>query len=147
MKKGIYTLIIAAIAVLVRSSLYVFTPLYLDYFNSNHTAPTHENKSSCNTSTHNSIQIVGTSAIFLVVGNRAFALIVYAIWLIAIKVCAPTKIGETERNYPKQQIFLISFSQGISSILFIYSLSGSRNPLYLQGILQNVNIPIQFATR
>ena len=50
-------------------------------------------------------------------------------------------------RYSKWKFFIIGFSMALSSLLFNYSVSGSRTPPYLQAILSNLTVPVQFLIR
>lgn len=85
---------------------------------------------------------------FTVLGQWTFSTVLFGLCSLAILLVRPEMIrNQAERSYPKRNFVIIGTSQGVSSILMAYSISGSRTPPYLQAILINFVIPIQFTVR
>ena len=143
----------ALLAILGRVLFFIFTPIWVDYFNLNSS----EILNVTNTSNTNFTPIAPLtpayltshriSIIFVVVGQYGFSTIVFGIILLGIMLFSPGTITERERNHPKKNFFIIGFAQGVSAILVNFALSGSRTAPYLQAILSNFGIPIQFIVR
>lgn len=137
-----------------RVGSYVVTPLWLDFFN------------GFTFDAYNVTNITGTSsqspfvpafpaklishsvgAHFIVFGQWGYSALVSGIILLCILICCPTNITKADRNFPKRSFFIIGFSQALSSLLMGYASSGTRVAPYLQAILGNFNIPVQFTMR
>lgn len=69
-------------------------------------------------------------------------------FLLILILVRPDSIGEEEKKQSKFWMMIMPAStQAVSSTLVSYAMSGSRTPPYLQALLTNFNIPIQFVTR
>ena len=143
----VITLLLSTGAVIARSGYFIVTPLWLDFFktynHSDHSNSTHSNGSHH----HDDDEMLGISVCFLMVFQWGFCALAMGLFLLGIRIFKPSAIGPVERNYPKKQFVYMGFAMGISSVMFNYSVSGSRTPPYIVGILGNFTIPIQFITR
>lgn len=162
----------AALAIASRVVFFVVTPLWLDFFHSkNSTAPgnitaAEENMAmnssgqyylALTTDTFSSSEESNASLsdcphtpnpFFTVLGQWTFSTVVFGLCSLLILLVRPEMIrNQAERSYPMRNFIIIGTSQGLSSILMAYSISGSRTPPYLQAILINFVIPIQFTVR
>ena len=135
--KRALTLLLSLAAVLVRSAYFIVTPLWLDFLRPQNTTAHHN-------TTDDARQI---SVCFLMVFQWGFCTLCAGVLLLVAWLIHPDTIGEEEKAFPKSQFLIMGFAMGLSSILFNYSVSGSRTAPYLNGILGNCNIPIQFITR
>ncbi len=135
--------LLAVLTVITRIGCYIFTPLWLDAFNDLHGNGTENstNGSLPDTSSHKA------SVFFLIMMQAGVQTLVFGAVLLLILLFQPGRIGEEERTYPKSQFVLPGFAQGLSTVLFNYALSATRTALYLQAVLSNFNIPIQFSVR
>ena len=138
-KKKVLTLVFVVLAVGARVGYFIDTPLWLDSL--------HNNNSNTAAGQHNSTESRQISVYFLLVSQWGFVALVTGFLLLLLRFQCPGFIGETEKQFPMKYFLVIGFSMGLSSVLFNYSVSGSRTPPYLQAILGNCNIPIQFVTR
>ena len=133
---------------------YVVTPLWLDFFNG-FTLGFYNVTNITETSSQNPLVPVipgklishSVGAHFIVFGQWGFSAVVSGVILLCILICCPTNITNADRNFPKQSFFIIGFSQALSSLLMGYASSGTRVASYLQAILGNFNIPVQFTMR
>ena len=136
------TLLLSLGAVIARSGYFIVTPLWIDYFNTfNHTTTT------ANHSHHDDDDVIGISVCFLMVFQWGFCTLAMGLLLLCLRLVKPSAIGDVEKSFPKRQFVVMGVAMGVSSVLFNYSVSGSRTPPYIVGILGNFNIPIQFITR
>lgn len=87
------------------------------------------------------------NVIFLVVGQWSFSCAVFGVTLVAIFIISPGKITDNDRNYPKKNFFIIGFAQGLSSLIISFAVTGKKTAPFLQAILSNYWIPIQFIMR
>ncbi len=134
-----------------RVGSYIVTPLWLDYFSGApfpllnvtppHVVPHVVPLYPAHVTSHS------VGAQFIVVGQWGCSAIATGLCLLWIILCCPSRISDTDRKYPKRKLFVIGCSQAVSSMLMTYASSGSRVAPYLQGLLSNFNIPIQFTTR
>ena len=135
-----------------RVGSYIVTPLWLDFFNG-FTIPAYTilNRSGIANSTQPLLPLKITSHSigpqFIVFGEWGYCALVSGIILLWMLICCPATISRNDRNYPKLEIFIIGFCQALSSIGMKYASSGTKVAPYLQGILGNFNIPIQFTVR
>ncbi len=150
--RSLMTLLFSLLAVCVRFTYFVITPLWLDFFKKyaipdlNITNSSQENINAI--PLFPSIPIKqNVNSFFIIFGQWLVTSTLFGMLLIGMKIFTPNKITDTERNYPKKIFFIIGFSQGISSILFNFALSGSRSPPYLESLLTNFEIPVQFIIR
>ena len=141
--------------VAARVGAYIVTPLWLDYFSEstvNASNITNHSETACSTqslllllSTKNTSHSIGAQ--FIVLGQWGYSTVVSGVILVWMLLCCPATITRTDRSYPKLNFLIIGFSQAISSVLMTYASSGSRVAPYLQGVLANFNIPVQFTMR
>ena len=137
----------AGLAIGARVGYYIVTPLWLDFFKtdtnytSNHTNITNPPWTNLTSSQHE------ISVFFVLVAQWLIATIFYGLILALILLFWPPKITEVEKTYPKKHFAIIGVSQGISSLLFNSAVSGTRTAPYLQAVLSNCTIPIQFVVR
>ena len=87
------------------------------------------------------------SPYFVVFGQWITITLVFGSCFLVMLIFFPHKIKEEDRKFPKHQILITGVCQGISSILVNFGYSGTRTPPYLQAILANFNIPVQFFIR
>ena len=141
----------ALLAITGRVLFYIVTPLWLDYFRfttspiiyvSNVTNHTHSVPVAPGRPPHERVNVI-----FLLVGQWGVSTLVVGVALGVVLILMPGTITNTERTYSKRYIFLSGFSQGISSILMNFAMSGARTAPYLQALLPNFNIPVQFLMR
>ena len=59
----------------------------------------------------------------------------------------PKSIPTTDRRFPKRILMIPGTGQGICAMFINYSVSGARTAPYLQAVLTNCFIPIQFIVR
>ena len=133
----------ATLAILGRVGYYISTPLWLDHFKGHNSSRGH------NETDHNSTGEPhhGVSVFFLMITQSSIATLTFGAALVFILVFQPGKIGATEREFPFKYFLIVGVSQGVSSVLFNFALSGTRTAPYLQAILANCTIPIQFVIR
>ena len=137
-----------------RVGSYVVTPLWLDYFNE-FTFDAYNVANITGTSSESPFvpafpgKLIshGVGAHFIVFGQWGYSALVSGIILLCILICCPSNITKADRNFPKRIFFIIGFSQALSSLLMGYASSGTRVAPYLQAILGNFNIPVQFTMR
>ena len=137
-----------------RVGSFVVTPLWLDFFNS-FTFDAYNVTNITETSSQNPLVPVfpgklishSVGAHFIVFGQWGYSTLVSGVILLCILICCPTNITNVDRNFPKRSFFIIGFSQALSSLLMGYASSGTRVAPYLQAILGNFNIPVQFTVR
>ena len=146
--KRTLSILFATIAITGRVGYYIVTPLWLDYFKTstpNITNETvHPSELPYTNLTHTQHEI---SVFFILVAQWSIGTLFYGAILLVITIFKPGMIGEVERNYPKKHFLIIGVTQGISSQLFNAAVSGTRTAPYLQAVLSNCNIPIQFIIR
>ena len=143
-RKRTLTLLLSLAAVLTRSAYFIVTPLWLDYLDSNNSTRDHNSSSRDH---HNDLDTHQISVCFLIVFQWGFCTLCSGLLLLISMIFRPHSIGDVERAFPKKQFVIMGFAMGISTTLFNYSVSGTRTPPYLNGIVVNCNIPIQFITR
>ena len=138
------TLLLSLGAVVARSGYFIVTPLWLDYFK------TYNHTTTGNHSHHHhddDDDVLAISVCFLMIFQWGFCALAMGLLLLGVRMLKPASIGDVERRFPKRQFAVMGVAMGMSSILFNYSVSGSRTPPYIVGILGNFNIPIQFIVR
>lgn len=140
-KKLLISVIFGIAAVTARVAFYVLTPPFLDFFKTNTSFTNISNSSNPR------MESKSISVLFLMIGQWAMCL-VFAILCVSIQYCIDRQsIIDSNKNYSKVRFLLIGSAQGISTVLVIYAASGSRTAPYLQAILGNFTIPIQFTIR
>ncbi|CAD5120267.1 DgyrCDS8836 [Dimorphilus gyrociliatus] len=140
-KKLLISLIFGILAVIARVAFFVLTPPFLDFFKTNSSISNSTNSSHPGTDTRS------ISVLFLMIGQWAMCLVFAAI-CVAIQYCFDRQtVVDSHKNYSKIRFLFIGSAQGISTVLVIYAASGSRTAPYLQAILGNFTIPIQFTIR
>ncbi len=134
----------------LRVEYYIAAPVLLDFFRIT-SFPlgnlTDNSTGSGNTSTVLPLASEGISALFLLIGQYGFATLGSGLLLVILILVQPGFLTETDRRHSKRRIFIMAFCMTLSSLGFNYALSGTRTPPYLQAILGNFNIPIQFTMR
>lgn len=142
---GPFTLALSVVGVLEGVGYFIITPQWLDHFRNS----THHNQGT-NVSTTNPEPENPTHQIsmpFLLVGQWSFTCAACVILVLILRLSRPDWLrGSQWRNVSREAV-IGGFSMGLSSILFNYSVSGTRTSPYLQGLLGNFEIPIQFFLR
>ena len=149
--KGLVLALLSLGVITSRVGYYIMTPLWFDYFK--HSIFEFANITNGSCWTNYTLPILpyatatGINATFLLVGQFGFTMIVIGVILLNMMFMCPKTLSEKDYKYPKFKLFLIGFAMTMSSLGFNYSISGTRTPPYLQALLGNFNIPIQFFTR
>ena len=144
-KASLLTVLFTSLTIICRICGFIFSPLWLDSISH---GGKNTNTSDINTTKEPHDDVTRRTNPYFFAFIQAiipctFFMLCY-IWIILIK---PRLFTDTERTYPKRYIFFAGFSQSLSSLLINYSLSGTRTAPYLQAVLNNFNIPIQFVLR
>ena len=149
--KGLVLALLSLGVITSRVGYYIVTPLWFDYFK--HSTFDFANITNgswwknCTLPVLPYATAAGINATFLLVGQFGFTMIVTGVILLNMMFVCPNTLSEKDHKYPKFKLFLIGFAMTMSSLGFNYAISGTRTPPYLQAILGNFNIPIQFFTR
>ena len=123
--------------ILCRLAVLILMPLWID-----------NSQPDVNASSQDPLTAINvTFPYFLAVAGTATQLAFWGPVLLVIWLVFPSKITEKEKRYPMKWLVIPGSLQATSSILMNYSASGSRTPPYLQAVLNNFNIPLQFAIR
>ena len=143
-KSSIMTGFFTTLMILCRIGSFIVSPLWLDSFNSsNHS---HHNNMSV-TSNHSDCVYHKTNPFFIVFVQTFIPFIFFSFCLVILLLCSPSMITPAERKYPKKLFFIPGVFQAITSLMLYYSLSGQHTAPYLQAVLNNFSIPIQFILR
>ncbi len=146
-----------------RVGTYITMPLWLDYFSNQDSPWINTTNSTTSKMYRENVLSIGhfdpvplfpakkTTAIlnphFILVARWGFTAFICGLVLIILRCVQPMSIKYSRQHYPISHIFPIGFAQGVSATLATYSWSGTRVAPYLQGLLINFSIPIQFFTR
>ena len=136
----------AVLAILGRLCFFIDVPLWLDYFNGNQTYDYNGTIHPLNTNNTSDVSR-RIDPMFVLLSRFLFSVIFFGLLTLLNFIFWPKGIGEVERSFPKKQFVVIGVSQGLAAVFFSYSVSGSRTAPYLQTILLNFGIPIQFTIR
>ena len=145
-----FTVALSIAAVLPFFGYYIVTPLWLDYFRQNTIQPhNHTNASvlpfvpldKAKKSTHD------INVMFLLMGQWLFMTMCCGAISAIMRLVHPSCLKNSHLKNIRKDVMIGGFAMAISSVLFNYSISGSRTALYLQGLLVNFEIPLQFTTR
>ena len=152
MKPWIISLCFAGLAILGRVGFFIVTPIWLDFFQNHHITP--YNSTTGNLTSPVPVTLFPAipsnekiSVVYLLLANYGFCTLFWGFCLTVIALVWGNPIGVTERGLPKKYVIVMGLSQALSSIFANYSMSGYRTAPYLQAILSNCTIPIQFAVR
>lgn len=147
-KKKWLAILFGTLAICGRVGYYIMTPLWLDHFNGNGTNDTN------GTGDNGTIYNNGTTDIghrinpfFVMLTQYSFCTAVFGIGWVCLLLVAPWRLSDVDRALPPKQIVVIGVASGVSAVLFNFSISSTKTPLYLQAILSNCSIPIQFTIR
>ena len=144
----------ALLTLLTRSTVFIFTPLYLDALSS--TTAVQLNMSSPNNSSLPFLPFSNSTTrpayeqidpLCAIIFSMGFDTLVLGTVLIITRIFWPHKVTERETKYPKKGFFIAGGTQAMSSLIFLYACSGSRTAPYLQAVLGNFHIPITFSLR
>ena len=139
-----------SVALLMRLTSMLCTPLWLDAFVPSHEVPSNSslrNNSVMRNVTVSVSAIQQTNPYFQMLMQSLAPTAVFSIVYAGILIVCPARITDTERSYPKYMIMVPAAGQTICGVLVNYSMSGTRTPPYLIAVLNNFVIPIQFIVR
>ena len=143
-RSSVLTVFFTTLMILCRIGAFIASPLWLDSFSSsNHSQ--HDNLSV--TSNHSACVYHRTNPFFIVFVQTFIPFIFFSFCLVILLLCRPSLITPMERKYPKRLFFIPGILQASSAIMINYALSGQRTAPYLQAVLNNFSIPIQFILR
>ena len=149
--KGFIIVTLSLSVITTRVGYYIVTPLWLDYFKGStldFANTTNDSRLANDTMTVLPLKSGRSiNATFLLVGQWGFVAVLTGLTLLGMILGCPNTLSDINYKYPKYQLFLVGFAMAMSSLSFNYALSGSRTPPYLQAVLGNFNIPIQFTIR
>ena len=155
-KAKMITLFLSILSILSIFGYYIVTPLWVDYFSKSVIIDEYNVTKNSSTvrylpyfpSFPYSPESSSINITFLLVGQWGFACIFCGIILLCMLLTCPDQVrrGRSFSDSVKH-IIIGGTSMALSSLLFNYSISGSRTPLYLQGLLVNFEIPLQFIIR
>lgn len=150
------TLFLSIVSIMSIFGYYIVTPLWVDYFSQSITINQYNvTKNSTLVrylpyfpSFPYNAESRNINITFLLLGQWGFACIFCGVILLCMLVTCPNWVRRgTSFRHSVKHIIIGGTSMALSSLLFNYSISGSRTPLYLQGLLANFEIPLQFTTR
>ena len=144
------TLLISVVLITLKVASHIVNPLYLDALRPDTSSTTNSNVTGVTNDTNNNATLphFNTNPFLILLVEDLVVLVLTAIVLVVLIICRPGKIiTSQERNYPKIDIFASGATHSLSSTLANYSSSGTRTPPYLQSLLLNFKIPIQFVIR
>ena len=143
----ILSVIFTALAILSRLLAFIASPIWLDAFLPNNYGYNGTNVSHPVPFRNSTSATQQTNPYFVVLMQGFVPFVFWSFALIFVKIFFPSQITEKEHNYPKWTFFVPGAFQAMSAVLINYSLSGTRTPPYLQAVLNNFTVPIQFLVR
>ena len=144
-KNSLLSLFFTVLVLVCRLGSFICSPLWLDYFRSfNETDHNTSTRHYGNSSQH---EIRQSQPFFILFMQAAVPTLLWGLVLMIILILSPKHFGTEERKYPRKLLLIPGLSMSLSAVLVNYSLSGSRTPPYLQALLGNFAVPIQFIVR
>ena len=143
-KGSVLTIFFTGLMILCRIVALISAPLWLDSLSAGNTSD-HQNTS--NSGNHSDTTSHKTNPFFIVFIQTFVAFIFFSICLLVIFIGKSSLITPVERNYSKRLFFIPGLLQALSIVMLYYSLSGQRTAPYLQALLANFAIPVQFILR
>lgn len=136
----IISYLFAVLAITGRVGYFISTPLWLDHFKGNNSAWNSSDSSTLGN--HH-----GVSVFFLLLTQWTIATVIFGSAFVIKSAYISGYLHKCLNSISWKNFLIVGISQGISSVLFNFALSGTRTPPYLQAILANFSIPIQFIVR
>lgn len=150
--KGVITLILTIWNLFVRCILLIFTTVWLDYFahlpSIKNGTSSHDPPSLWSVASHNSTNAIrGISPYFVTISQWAFAAIMFGIVLVVMRVMKYLDIFHRSETTMSTRDFLsICVPMALSSLLVNFAKPGTRTAPYIQAVIGNFGVPIQFFT-
>lgn len=144
----IANLFFALLGIISRVGINVALPLWIDSQKSEET--TTQPNSTCSNSTgsnHTNTYTPKIGPYFIISFLGIMLTLLNGIALAVYRLFHANAFGETEKSFPKSQLFFVALLLSMNEIFIGFSSSHERTPLSLQSILANTTIPMVIIMR